>query len=100
MSTRLNQFDETVGHAPGLDPLRLCVNTTVAAIAVLTGPLAVAFFAALAIAGYTRARRAGLMRSRCKLGDTRVVLGYLWGLAVLGLALTPLWILAWITLVA
>ncbi len=31
----------------------------------------------LAVAGYARARRAGLLRSRCKLGDTRLVLLYL-----------------------
>jgi len=31
----------------------------------------------LAIVGYARARRQGLLRSRCKLGDTRLVLLYL-----------------------
>jgi hypothetical protein len=95
--SHLNRFDETVGRpAGGLDPLRLCVNATVALIAVLAGPLAVAAFAGVAIGGYTRARRAGMLRSRCILGDTRVVLGYLWGLAVLGLAATPLWVMLWI----
>jgi hypothetical protein len=65
------------------DPLRLCVYATVALIAWLVGPLAVLGFAALGFAGYWRARRAGLKRSRCVLRDTRLVLGYL---AVLGLA--------------
>ena len=31
----------------------------------------------LAIVGYARARREGLLRSKCKLGDTRLVLLYL-----------------------
>ena len=31
----------------------------------------------LAVLGYARARREGLLRSRCKLGDTRLVLLYL-----------------------
>jgi len=40
-------------------------------------------FAALGFAGYARARRAGLTRSRCVLRDTRLVLGYL---ALVGLS--------------
>ena len=56
------------------DPLRLCVYATIALIACLLGPVALLGFAVLAIAGYARARRAGLLRSRCKLGDTRLVL--------------------------
>ena len=40
-------------------------------------------FAALGFAGYLRARRAGLTRSRCVLRDTRLVLGYL---ALVGLS--------------
>ena len=59
------------------DPLRLCVFATVALIAWVAGPIAVAVFAAIGFAGYLRARRAGLLRSRCKLGDTRMVLVYL-----------------------
>lgn len=59
------------------DPLRLCVFATVALIAWLAGPVAVAVFAAIGFAGYLRARRAGLLRSRCRLGDTRLVLAYL-----------------------
>ena len=40
----------------------------------------------LAIAGYAKARRAGLLRSRCKIGDTRHVLVYLGVLAALAVA--------------
>lgn len=69
------------GHdrtAPSADPLKLCVATTVAVIAwLITPPLAVALFAAMALVAYARARRAGLMVSRCALGDTRLVLAYL-----------------------
>jgi hypothetical protein len=68
------------------DPLRLCVYATVALIAWLVGPLAVLGFAALGFAGYWRARRAGLKRSRCVLRDTRLVLAYLAALAVAGVA--------------
>ena len=70
------------GSAP-YDPLRLCVYATIALLAWILGPVAVAGFAALGFAGYWRARRAGLTRSRCVLRDTRLVLAYL---AVLGLA--------------
>jgi hypothetical protein len=59
------------------DPLRLCVFTTVALLAWLIGPAVVVAFAALGFAGYARARRAGLTRSKCLLRDTRLVLGYL-----------------------
>ncbi len=34
-------------------------------------------FAVLGFTGYWKARRAGLARSKCVLGDTRIVLGYL-----------------------
>lgn len=70
------------GPAP-YDPLRLCVYATIAVLAWILGPVAVVGFAALGFAGYWRARRAGLTRSRCLLRDTRLVLAYL---AVLGLA--------------
>lgn len=78
------------GHpAPGqpvsaqpYDPLRLCVYTTVALLAWLLGPWAVLAFAALGIAGYVRARRAGLTRSKCVLRDVRLVLAYLGAVAV------------------
>jgi len=59
------------------DPLRLCVYATVALLAWLFGPWAVLVFAALGFAGYVRARRAGLKRSKCVLRDTRLVLAYL-----------------------
>jgi len=74
------------------------VYTTVALLACLLGPLAVLAFAGIAIAGYTRARRAGLLRSRCKLGDTRLVLLYLWVIAILSAAAIPLWVGLWMRL--
>ena len=83
--TGLNRYDDSVGDPPApFDPLRLCVYTTVALIACVLGPLAVAAFAGVAIAGYSKARRAGLLRSRCKLGDTRLVLAYLGVIALTG----------------
>lgn len=91
----LGQRDDSIADPPAFDPLRLCVNTTVALITLVLGPIAVLGFALLAISGYTRARRSGLMRSRCKLGDTRVVLGYLSAVAVLAAAAIPLWVLLW-----
>ncbi|QEW02562.1 hypothetical protein [Microbacterium lushaniae] len=97
----LNQRDPSVADpAAPFDPLRLCVFTTVAAIAALLGPIVVAVFAGVAIAGYTRARRAGLLRSRCRLGDTRLVLVYLWVLEVLALVATPLWVMMWVRLLS
>ena len=94
--SHLNQRDESVGDpAPPFDPLRLCVFTTVALIACLLGPIAVAVFAGVAIGGYTKARRAGLLRSRCKIGDTRLVLLYLWVIEVVALAAIPLWVMLW-----
>jgi len=68
------------------DPLRLCVYATVALLAWLLGPIAVLGFAALGFAGYLRARRAGLRRSKCVLRDTRLVLGYLGLLGVVAAA--------------
>lgn len=96
----LGRRDETVGAPPPpgtapFDPLRLCVFTTVAVIACVFGPLAVLAFALIAIRGYSRARRAGLMRSRCKLGDTRAVLAYLWVVAALAAIATPFWVMLW-----
>lgn len=92
----LAQRDETVPDSPALDPLRLCVNTTVALIACVLGPIALLGFALVAISGYARARRAGLMRSKCKLGDTRVVLVYLSVVAVLAVAAIPFWVMLWV----
>jgi len=68
------------------DPLRLCVFATVALLGWLLGPVSLAFFAGLGVVGYTRARRAGLLRSKCLLGDTRVVLAYLGLLVVVAVA--------------
>jgi hypothetical protein len=64
------------------DPLRLCIYATVALLAWLLGAWAVVAFAALGLAGYVRARRAGLLRSKCALRDTRLVIGYLGVIAV------------------
>ena len=68
------------------DPLRLCIFATVALLGWVLGPLALTFFAVLGVTGYLKARRAGLLRSKCLLGDTRNVLAYLGLLALLGLA--------------
>lgn len=92
----LNQRDPSVADPPGArDPLRLCVNATIALITCVLGPIALLGFAGMAIVAYVQARRAGLMRSRCKLGDTRVVLAYLIVLAVLAAAAIPFWVLLW-----
>ncbi|WP_309066702.1 hypothetical protein [Microbacterium sp.] len=97
----LNQYDASVGDPPGaFDPLRLCVFTTIAAISCILGPLAVLVFALVAIAGYARARRAGLMRSRCKLGDTRLVLAYLGAIAVASAVAIPFWVMLWVRMLA
>jgi hypothetical protein len=82
---RLVEPDRAESAAP-YDPLRLCIFATVALLGWLLGPLALTFFAALGIAGYAKARKAGLLRSRCLLGDTRHVLGYLAVLGLLGVA--------------
>ncbi|MBG0827104.1 hypothetical protein HS041_04925 [Planomonospora sp. ID67723] len=77
------------GSGPGAepyDPLRLCVYATVALLAWLGGAWVVLGFAGLGFAGYLRARRAGLTRSKCLLRDTRLVLGYLALIALAALA--------------
>lgn len=95
----LNQRDPSVPDpAPSFDPLRLCVFTTIAVIACVLGPIAVLVFALVAIAGYARARREGLLRSRCKLGDTRLVLAYLSVIAVAAAVAVPWWIALWVRL--
>ena len=95
----LNRYDESVGDpAPPFDPLRLCIYTTVALIACVLGPIALLAFSGVAIAGYAKARCAGLLRSRCKIGDTRLVLLYLCVVAVLAAVATPLWIMFWLQL--
>ncbi|MBM6399616.1 hypothetical protein [Phycicoccus sonneratiae] len=70
-------------HGGPDDPLRLCVFATVSLLGWLLGPFAVLVFAGTGAAGYVSARRAGLLRSRCKLGDTRLVIAYLVGLGAL-----------------
>ena len=94
----LNRYDESVGDPPApFDPLRLCVYATVALIACLLGPIALLAFSGIAIAGYAKARRAGLLRSRCKIGDTRLVLVYLSVLAVVAAVATPFWVMFWVS---
>lgn len=78
-----DRIEPAGGDVAPYDPLRLCVYATVALLAWLLGPAALLGFAVLGFAGYWRARRAGLLSSRCALGDTRLVLVYLGGLAVL-----------------
>ena len=80
------QHERPLADDPPFDPLRLCVFATVALLAWILGPIAVALFAAVGFVGYLRARRAGLLRSRCKLGDTRLVLVYLAVLVAAGVA--------------
>ena len=80
---RVNPEPPSSGVGPS-DPLRLCIFATIALLGWLLGPLALAFFAVLGIVGYSKARRAGLLRSRCLLGDTRNVLAYLVLLALAG----------------
>jgi hypothetical protein len=77
---------DAAGAAAPYDPLRLCIYATIAALAWLLGPVAVVGFALLGFAGYTRARRRGLTRSKCFLRDTRLVLTYLAILALAGTA--------------
>lgn len=74
------------------DPLRLCVFATIALLGWLLGPVALLGFAALGFAGYWKAWRGGLTRSRCVLRDTRLVLGYLAALALAGAAGIWFWV--------
>ena len=77
------------GSPAAYDPLRLCIYTTITLIAwVVTPPAAAMVFSALGLAGYLRAYRAGLTRSRCLLGDTRLVLAYLAVVLVASTAVT------------
>ncbi|WP_203136488.1 hypothetical protein [Microbacterium sp. JZ31] len=97
----LNRYDPRVGDpTPAFDPLKLCVFTTVALITCVLGPVALLAFSGVAIAGYVRARRAGLLRSKCRLGDTRLVLLYLSVIALLATAAIPFWVMLWIRILA
>lgn len=86
----------TPAAARPYDPLRLCVYATVALVAWALGPVAVLGFAALGFAGYWRARRAGLTRSKCVLRDTRLVLAYLGVVAVAGAVGVGWRLLSWL----
>lgn len=77
-------YAEAVARRQPPDPLNLCIYATVALLAWLLGPVALIGFAVLGFAGYWRAWRRGLRRSRCLLRDTRLVLGYLAILAGVG----------------
>jgi hypothetical protein len=69
-----------------VDPLRYCIFTTLGLLAWLVGPaLVVTVMSALGLAAYWTARRAGVMQSRCVLGDTRLVIAYLATAFVAGL---------------
>ena len=71
------------------DPLRFCIFTTIALLAwIASPPVVVAVIAGIGVAAYIRARRAGLTRSRCVLGDTRLVIAYLAAACVLGIVFT------------
>ena len=79
------------GRATVKDPLPYCIYTTVCLIAwVVSPPLALAFFAGLALRKYWRAWQAGLSKSDCLLGDPRRVMVYLGVLMVAGAGAT-LW---------
>jgi hypothetical protein len=67
------------------DPIRLCVYTTIALLAwVVSPPVMLMAMSALGIAGYVRAMRAGLTKSKCVLREPRLVLVYLGGAFLAG----------------
>jgi hypothetical protein len=84
--------DATDSETTTYDPLRLCVFATIALLGWLLGPVALLGFAALGFAGYWKAWRGGLERSRCVLRDTRLVLAYLAALAAAGAVGIWLWV--------
>lgn len=76
-------------QASPFDPIRLCVYSTIALLAWLLTPAAMmTVFSGVALVAYWRARRAGLVKSRCKLGDTRLVMTYLGVLFLTGSGFT------------
>ena len=83
-------FDPVIGvHPEPFDPLRLCIYSTIGLLAwLLTPALVVSVFSGIALVAYFKARRAGLVKSRCKLGDTRLVMTYLGVLFLAGVGLT------------
>lgn len=88
-------FDRPTESPAEYDPLRLCIYTTIGLIAwLITPPLTVAIFGVTGVAAYVRARRRGLAKSRCALGDTRLVIGYLGFLAVAGTVATAMRLLS------
>ena len=89
--TSLKGQESPAGAAP-YDPLRLCVFATVALLGWVLGPVALLLFAGLGFAGYWKARRAGLTRSKCFLRDTRLVLGYVALLTVAAAVGSWLWL--------
>lgn len=79
------------------DPLQLCIYTTIGVIAWLITPaLTVTIFGTIGVVGYARARRRGLAKSRCKLGDTRLVIAYLAVAALAGAAATASNLIRWV----
>lgn len=73
------------------DPFRLCTYATLVALAWLfSPPVVLAVCAILGFAAYAKALRAGLLRSRCLLRDTRLTLVYLGVLAVMALTVIGL----------
>jgi len=76
-------------QAAQFDPIRLCVYSTIGLLAWLLTPAAVmAVFSGVALVAYWRARSQGLVKSRCKLGDTRLVMAYLGVLFLTGAGFT------------
>ncbi|HUH07508.1 MAG TPA: hypothetical protein VML96_06835 [Egibacteraceae bacterium] len=77
------------GQRAAFDPLRYCIFATIALIAWVITPAAAAMvFGGLGLGAYVKARRAGLAKSRCVLGDTRLVMAYLAAVCGLGAAFT------------
>jgi hypothetical protein len=71
----------------------LCIYTTIGLISwLITPPLTVAVFGSIGVFGYWRARRRGLVSSRCLLGDTRLVITYL-ALAAIAGGAASVWML-------